>query len=34
MGPDGTRMVAVNLRCVPDIDLDTLEIQKFDGAKL
>ena len=33
-GPDGKRMVAVNLRCVPDIDLDTLEIQMFDGAKL
>jgi hypothetical protein len=32
--PDGKRMVAVNLRCVPDVDLDALEIQKFDGAKL
>jgi hypothetical protein len=26
--------VAVNLRCVPDIDLEQLEIQAFDGAKL
>lgn len=34
VGPDGTRMVAVNLRCVPDIDLDGLQIQKFDGASL
>ena len=34
VGPDGKRMVAVNLRCVPDIDLEHLEIQKFDGAKL
>lgn len=34
VGPDGKRMVAVNLRCVPDIDLDTLEVQAFDGAKL
>jgi hypothetical protein len=33
-GPDGKPMVAVNLRCVPDIDLDALQIQKFDGAKL
>lgn len=28
----GTKMAAINLRCVPDIDLDALEIQKFDGA--
>ncbi len=34
VGPDGKRMVAVNLRCVPDIDLDKLEVQAFDGAKL
>lgn len=34
VGPDGKRMVAVNLRCVPDIDLDALQIQTFDGAKL
>lgn len=34
VAPDGKQMVAVNLRCVPDIDLDALEIQKFDGANL
>lgn len=34
VAPDGNRMVAVNLRCVPDVDLETLEIQAFDGAKL
>lgn len=34
VAPDGRRMVAVNLRCVGDIDLDALKIQKFDGAKL
>lgn len=34
VAPDGRAMVAVNLRCVPDIDLDALEIQKFDGASL
>jgi hypothetical protein len=28
----GAQMRAVNLRCVPEIDLDTLEIQKADGA--
>ena len=30
--PDGTEMRAVNLRCVPDLDLDALEIRKVDGA--
>ncbi|MGI8724692.1 MAG: GFA family protein, partial [Methyloceanibacter sp.] len=31
-GPDGTEMAAVNLRCVPSIDLDSLTVQKVDGA--
>ncbi|CAM5450305.1 GFA family protein [Eoetvoesiella caeni] len=31
--PDGTAVCAINLRCVPSIDLDTLELQRFDGAK-
>ncbi|KQT32366.1 aldehyde-activating protein [Sphingomonas sp. Leaf412] len=31
-GPDGSAMAAVNLRCVPSIDLDTLTVQKVDGA--
>ncbi|BAV63980.1 GFA family protein [Sphingobium cloacae] len=31
-GPDGSAMRAVNLRCVPDIDLDALTINKVDGA--
>lgn len=30
--PDGTSMRAVNLRCVPSVDLDSLALQKFDGA--
>lgn len=34
VGPDGKQMVAVNLRCLPDVDLDALRIDKFDGAKL
>lgn len=29
--PDGT-MQAINLRCVPDVNLDALAIQKVDGA--
>jgi hypothetical protein len=33
-GPDGTEMRAINLRCVPDVDLDALAIQKFDGASV
>jgi len=31
-GPDGTEMRAINLRCVPAIDLEELELQKVDGA--
>lgn len=33
-GPDGKEMVAINLRCADDIDLDALTIHKFDGASL
>ena len=29
---NGVSMRGVNLRCVPEIDLDALEIQKVDGA--
>lgn len=32
VAPDGSETRAVNLRCVPDIDLDALTIQDFDGA--
>ncbi len=31
-GPDGSQMAAVNLRCVPEADLDALTIHKVDGA--
>ena len=31
-GPDGAAMAAVNLRCIPAIDLDSLAIRKVDGA--
>lgn len=30
--PGGAATVAVNLRCVPTIDLDALTVQKVDGA--
>ena len=33
-GPSGEKMAAVNLRCVPDADLDALNIQQVDGASL
>lgn len=29
--PDGTDTVAINARCLDDVDLDTLTIMKFDG---
>lgn len=28
---DGKETVAVNVRCLPDVDLTTLTIEKFDG---
>jgi hypothetical protein len=30
-GPDGKSMVAVNVRCLDDVDLDQVKIQQFDG---
>ena len=30
--PDGTPTVALNLRCLPDVDLDALTITHWDGA--
>ena len=30
----GDRIAAVNVRCLPDVDLDALKINKFDGASL
>jgi hypothetical protein len=29
--PKGNRMAAINLRCIPAIDLETLTIKKVDG---
>jgi len=33
-GPDGGKTVAINVRCLDDVDLDGLNIRKFDGANL
>jgi hypothetical protein len=30
----GAKMIAVNVRCLPDLDLKTLKINEYDGAKL
>lgn len=30
-GPDGKQTIALNVRCLPDIDVTTLVIEKFDG---
>lgn len=32
-GPDGAPMRAVNLRCVPEIDLDGLTLDRVNGAE-
>lgn len=31
VAPDGSEMVAINVRCLDDIDLKALEITEFDG---
>jgi hypothetical protein len=30
-GPDGTEMVAINVRCLDDVDVDALEVKHIDG---
>lgn len=32
--PDGTKMAAINVRCVDDIDLSKIEPQPYDGKSL
>ena len=32
--PDGTPMVAVNIRCIEGIDLDAVPVRHYDGRKL
>lgn len=33
-GPEGREVYAVNVRCLDEVDLDTLEIRHFDGKSL
>jgi hypothetical protein len=32
--PSGTRMAAINVRCLEDVDLATLAVENFDGHSL
>jgi hypothetical protein len=32
--PDGNKMIAVNVRCLDGVDLEGLNVVKFDGASL
>ncbi|MGH7884615.1 MAG: GFA family protein [Thermodesulfobacteriota bacterium] len=32
--PDGTKMVAINVRCLNNIDIDQFPIKKFDGKSM
>jgi hypothetical protein len=32
--PDGTRMIALNVRCIDAVDLQALKVVEFDGASL
>jgi hypothetical protein len=32
--PDGSRMVAVNVRCLDDVDIATLKTSAFDGRSM
>ncbi len=34
MGPDGREMVAINVRCLDDIDLSSITPMPFDGKSL
>src|SRR5262245_18608432 len=33
-GPDGREMVAINVRCLEDVDPSTLSVRPFDGRSL
>jgi hypothetical protein len=34
IAPDGSKMVAINVRCLDGVDLDALNLFKFDGRSL
>ncbi len=33
-GPDGVEMIAVNVRCLDDVDIETLTLTPYDGKSL
>jgi hypothetical protein len=33
-GPDGKKMVAVDVRCVDDLDVESLDVQWYDGKSM
>jgi hypothetical protein len=33
-GPDGSDMVAINVRCLDGVDADKFKVKHFDGARL
>jgi hypothetical protein len=33
-GPDGSEMIAINVRCLDGVDPESFKVKKFDGAKL
>ena len=34
IGPDGREMIAINVRCLEDVDLASLPVRPFDGRSL
>ncbi len=34
IGPDGKAVVAINVRCLDDVDPDALDVTRFDGKHL
>lgn len=34
VGPDGTPMVSINVRCLDGVNVDDLKVNQFDGANL
>jgi hypothetical protein len=34
VGPDGKEMVAVNVRCLDDVDAEGLKVVKYDGKSV
>lgn len=34
VGPDGKEMVAVNVRCLDGVDVDSLKVVKYDGKSV